>query len=730
MDWMEDMLKKYEDAIKKLKQFGSIIFTNATNRYDELEKIKKPPYWDPANDIVDNEKIQELTKIKTCNDILKKIASIIISSPISESSADNSLFSECFCAFSEFFVESDNKRALECLNKALQFKKDPLAYSLRGTLQFRQLNNISQALKDFDEVIRLNPSNCDDAYLNQGIIYRSLGNYPKAEELFTKIPSISYYYINGIINLGINYADQYKLYNEKTYKDSAIKQFDHAIDETSKFSVLDYELKKGMALAYAEKAELFFYDYEYDECISVCENSLYYDRNRSYTYILLGYIQISQQDYKNAIKNFEISINIIEKYENEKEKENKEKIIELYRKLIKACKYHLKYITPKNEIDSLMQKINAGGINSIERIILQNKNEHDGFLTPGVKNEPPEIPEMYILRRWNSFSPILANEDQKGGGYFIRTAHHGLIIDPGFDFIENFKNFEDCKGKKLSFNLIDKVLITHAHNDHTADIESLLTLLSKYNSHIVERSGGKIIDGLLKTIDFYMSISTYKKYVSIFNLFSKERDNKKNYYTITIVKDKDIIPFKDINIEIIRAKHDDLQSDRDSLGFIIYDNANNLALLHTGDTGFDSKTGKYYKDIQNKLKKKNNEIVLLANIGGFKENEQFYCLDNYDNDTAFYPNHLGRLGLAKLIEILNPNICIITEFGEEFFGCRKKLCDIYYETYKDTKKTLFFPADIGFIMNFKLEILCDGSYIASPSVGYTEDKAKIKYFKI
>ncbi|WP_275372856.1 MBL fold metallo-hydrolase [Clostridium tertium] len=122
----------------------------------------------------------------------------------------------------------------------------------------------------------------------------------------------------------------------------------------------------------------------------------------------------------------------------------------------------------------------------------------------------------------------------------------GIVIDPGFNFIENFK------GLNHYFDEIDIVLISHAHNDHTADIESILTLLHKYNENIkssdnsedtytveydlVQKHGDtkwagfdrekkkKLIDEEFerstkrKIIDIFITASTFKKYVGMFEL--------------------------------------------------------------------------------------------------------------------------------------------------------------------------------------------------------------------
>jgi len=119
-------------------------------------------------------------------------------------------------------------------------------------------------------------------------------------------------------------------------------------------------------------------------------------------------------------------------------------------------------------------------------------------------------------------------------------------------------------------------------------------------------------------------------------------------------------------------------------------------LVYTGDSGWSREIELQYMDIAKNAKSK--KIVLLAHLGGLKEHEEQYLMGSPDDYSHFYPNHLGRLGLCKLISSLKPNICIISEFGEELLGHRDKLAEIYQTYYPET---IFLPADIGLKYDFK-----------------------------
>jgi len=137
-----------------------------------------------------------------------------------------------------------------------------------------------------------------------------------------------------------------------------------------------------------------------------------------------------------------------------------------------------------NKTIRLLEKIDDHNI--IEEMH-KAQDEFNSLLTCGKKINVSDT-KLYILRRYNSYTPILPrnNENSKGGGYFLIHNGRGIVIDPGYDFLENFfKNGYDKKNNDFfRLNHINAIVITHAHNDHYGDFDSIQNMVYQYNKRI------------------------------------------------------------------------------------------------------------------------------------------------------------------------------------------------------------------------------------------------------
>ena len=357
---------------------------------------------------------------------------------------------------------------------------------------------------------------------------------------------------------------------------------------------------------------------------------------------------------------------------------------------------------------------------------------------------------FHNLRKWNSYTPILSTSgtDSVGGGFYVNVRGTGVVIDPGLNFVENFKK------AGYTFDDIDTVLISHAHNDHTADIESILTLLYKYNSNlqklfeINERKEKRLkkaklnsydglknidymVDNLTKTqfrmdrveenlsqytkiLKFYMTKSTFKKYAGLFDL------HKKSNYRIIMIEDDMQYPIikdnKDFGIYVFKNEHKEVISDYSSVGMILKLKDHNI--VYTGDTRISENVINQIKKAIKKTKNTTrNKQIFLCNIG-LKQYEVEYDLEDYSN---VYKNHLGRIGLYKLMKEFKPKLCLISEFGEEFETQRLAITEIFDNNFD---KITFFPCEIGLQLKVEDELLIYANYISNVKKGIPEYQEK------
>jgi len=511
--------------------------------------------------------------------------------------------------------------------------------------------------------------------------------------------------------------------------------------------------------SYYEKAEAYF-----SEAIDKNENLLY-------PRLDMARVLEKRKQYDRAIDSFNEAAKLANKYHKD--------IIQGYIEDISRTLECNSRIEERNqeqnqepsEIDKVIYHTVRSGIE--EKVFDCKQNFIDTFLREKFK-EPDSRISLEVLKRWNSYTPLVTNS--KGGGYFIRVNGKGIVIDPGFNFIENFK------AGNYVLSDIDIVLVSHSHDDHTADLESIISLLHRYNTvlnksiipryvakeyHAATKDVTRAIDksgkgeplSLMeeewvsrfneesakkkKRLRFYISEGVKQKYLGYFradedcyeagggedadrcgeaDLCGADRpdeccpdedlcrDWKKprrpeadTNYTVEVVTCEPGPPFKKtiledkegkFVIEAINASHEDKATRHNSaLGFVF--NLGETVLVYTGDTGWEEggapgrpNIREQYKAIKREFSDK--KLIVIAHFGGFHEKEKYY-LDNFNE--SLYPNHLGRLGLASLIDVLKPELCLISEWGEEFRGMRLQITEILQKAFGS--RFVLLPADIG-----------------------------------
>jgi tetratricopeptide (TPR) repeat protein/ribonuclease BN (tRNA processing enzyme) len=85
---------------------------------------------------------------------------------------------------------------------------------------------------------------------------------------------------------------------------------------------------------------------------------------------------------------------------------------------------------------------------------------------------------LAVLKGWSSSIPIVAKVRKdafnrqacRGGGYFIKAGAQGIVLDPGYDFLETFT--------EAGFHIreVTDVIVSHNHPDHRDDLTSIADL--------------------------------------------------------------------------------------------------------------------------------------------------------------------------------------------------------------------------------------------------------------
>ncbi len=257
----------------------------------------------------------------------------------------------------------------------------------------------------------------------------------------------------------------------------------------------------------------------------------------------------------------------------------------------------------------------------------------------------PALKDSYaltVLRRWQSFTPALSMGSEvghKGGGYFVFKTdskgeiNEGLVIDPGFDFLENF--FDEG----FSIKDIDAILMTHSHRDHSSDFMSIVTLV-----HEMNKRGKRVFENKWrdKKLVLFMTEGCYQ------NFAEQIKRNRESFYEIVRVEKGKPYPgerknyfLNSFKLEVQKANHSDL-TDHDSVGYIIKDKSKPPRDLigFTGDTQWFNGIEDMYKDCP----------IICMNIGGvvdiFKE-DKIKLSDLCNKDDEEYINNIKKILLRE-----------------------------------------------------------------------------------
>jgi hypothetical protein len=345
----------------------------------------------------------------------------------------------------------------------------------------------------------------------------------------------------------------------------------------------------------------------------------------------------------------------------------------------------------------------------------------------------PFYPALTVLRRYNSTSPIVPRAGGnvvRGGGYFIQTAKKkGIVIDPGVRFLQNFYD------EGFSIEDIDAIIITHAHVDHTAELEEILTLLYEYNDNCKNKKAFQ--KKTAKEITLLLNVGSMNK------MLPWALSQQKTVLSIQSLCPPSVNPNSDnrtridlketfgINVEVIRVNHNEVISDSFSIGLIItvFDEkgsqsgklaltsdtgyfpalANhfvdcNPIIVHLGDTYWDellyyALAGRKLNFPEAKRKIDDAKKIITDTDGKYKKVEGNYC----------HQSHLALAGVFSLTEqilkakktVKNCPDIIISEYPEEIGSYRTHIAKSLKEAFLlKGKKLNIISSDIGLTIAF------------------------------
>lgn len=340
----------------------------------------------------------------------------------------------------------------------------------------------------------------------------------------------------------------------------------------------------------------------------------------------------------------------------------------------------------KNTV-SLLSKID-------DRILLEMERAEEKFSNLLTAGNPLGLEsKLIVLRRYNSYTPVLPfkEADSKGGGYFLIHNNCGIVIDPGFDFLENYfsHKWENKYNDEFRLNHINAIIITHAHNDHFGELDTIQNLIFQYNKRVelkqklyefikrtIDACNGnndiivkqKIIKNIKKIVnddnplhveaniaidllnssfhdgEYFKKLRVIEEYTRVYpvkmeiDLFVSRSAlkaidglipiNKSPFKTIHILNPGDRQSYNDIEIQATKAKHADMYSALHSIGLIFkikIEQANKNCVI--GITGDSG----YFAGMENSYKECD---ILITHIGSIKpkELEIYYNKDNKIKD--------------------------------------------------------------------------------------------------
>jgi ribonuclease BN (tRNA processing enzyme) len=250
--------------------------------------------------------------------------------------------------------------------------------------------------------------------------------------------------------------------------------------------------------------------------------------------------------------------------------------------------------------------------------------------------------EYYIefLKRYSSYTPLIEKCDESlGGGYFLVANGRGCVIDPGYDFLENFR-------RRHTVADIHAVVVTHNHDDHNADLPALLSLLHHQKSK-------------KNTVHFYLDRATLKDHEHqideerLHALSAPLREWKSDAPFFSVFPSLQMRPIPAVH----RLTPDDAGESAVGLHFTASAVGGTRDLVISGDTAWSDRLAEVYRSL------KSLKPILVAHVSTACGEEALGALGSETH--GYHPNHLGIRGVLEMIDACSPSQVVLSEIGEE-----------------------------------------------------------------
>lgn len=571
-----------------------------------------------------------------------------------------------------------DEEALKWFDDALGI--DPRDYNtLRDKgVSLSRLGRRKEALECFEKALQINPEN-SPTWREKGAVLSNLNEDRKAIGCYKRA-----------IYIDSNDYHSWRLLGASLGKLGFYEEAKAALDKALRINPNDCE-------ALREKGFYHFIQFEDEKAMRDCTEVLKAEPNDALAHLVLACILEIRGELRASLLHYE-------RFGENATPQQRRKYLDQIDLKIERVKDRIRREKetplPHDPEIQMVTRVQGRLWESLFEGMEKKEKDFKEFLTSQKSISNSEFPSfLAILKRWNSYTPLLPlrGKFEKGGGYYLYHKGRGIVIDPGFNFVENFYQ------EGFNFADIDAIVITHAHIDHTGDLESILTLVDRINKNVerearreaqeegkTEEDINQLYEERIKErsrrIDLFLNRGTYQKYKALISC--EKMTCIRNVHELEA---GDSVQYGDTRLFAMKAKHDEVLDNEYCLGYVI--EVDGIRIAITGDTGWevDGSIGSQYKEFSPDL--------MIVHIGSIRKEE-------LQEIPYYYPTHLGLRGITKILDAVRPTLAVVSEFGEELKDLRTNIA----REVGNVTGIKCLPGDIGLYIRIPdLAVFCEAS---------------------